>query len=184
MASSICFINLNRIKIQIIRKQLQKSLRKLQKLMKFFQNLRRNLIMTNMVINNHLQLLIINNLPIMGINFNKTLMIFQIFHLDSIIISIRSIIILNINILNNLLVFHNSIECLIWINSFLEIILILLRYSRIFLKTIHFLIKIFMVITNSNKKRVWWKPIHLKMILMMIFLNQSIKMVQIKVATL
>lgn len=98
----------SRTKTLIIRRWHLKNSKKLQKLMKYSQNQKRNLIMINMDINNHLHLLV-NNIHTIIIKIN--IMIFRAFRVFK-ITSIQDLI-KNNNFLNKVLGSLNLIECLI-----------------------------------------------------------------------
>lgn len=98
----------SRTKTLIIRRWHLKNSKKLQKLMKYSQNQKRNLIMINMDINNHLHLLV-NNIHTTIIKIN--IMIFKAFRVFK-ITSIQDLI-KNNNFLNKVLGSLNLIECLI-----------------------------------------------------------------------
>lgn len=97
-----------RTKTLIIRRWHLKNSKKLQKLMKYSQNQKRNLIMINMDINNHLHLLV-NNIHTTIIKIN--IMIFRAFRVSK-ITSIQDLI-KNSSFLNKVLGSLNLIECLI-----------------------------------------------------------------------
>lgn len=97
-----------RTKILTTRKWHLKSSKKLQRLMKYSQNQKRNLIMINMAINNHLHLLV-NNIHTTIIKIN--MMIFKDFRVSK-ITSIQDSI-KNNSFLNKVLGSLNLTECLI-----------------------------------------------------------------------
>lgn len=97
-----------RTKILIIKRWHLKNSKKLPKPMKYSQNQRRNLIMINMDINNHLHLQV-HNIHTTIIKTN--IMIFKAFRVSK-ITSIQDLI-KNNSLANKILGSHNLIECLI-----------------------------------------------------------------------
>jgi hypothetical protein len=139
-----------RIKIQTIRNRLLKNLKKLLRLMKCFQNQRKDHIMIDLVISSLLQLQNNNSIVDNSINNNnRTIFMISIHNFK--VFRMHSEMFHNKNIHNNHLDSLNSIECQIRVSSFLEIILILLKFSRISLKMILFSIKISWILMKGEE---------------------------------